>query len=300
MKVSIIQIIYPGTNLTNFKRSFESILKQSFTDFEYLIVGEGGEDKLFNIDLSNPRVRFVNTSLLIQNRQFVQKEFSSASKVPRVIKKNLGAKLAIGEIIYFIDDDFILDPEVLSSGEAMIRSGSANMIAVHNSSDPSVSIWSKVRNFERGMYKGDTGNISCRFTTKEIFAKVGGFNESLVSAEDYDIHNRMLENGGVIGFIDPEEMHVGEPRTMWEILKKHYFYGQTMAEFINSKGNLSSQNASPIRSSYFKHWREFVKHPILAILFVYYQIARFTAGAIGGYKVIPTILKRIFFPKAKK
>lgn len=281
MKVSIIQIIYPGTNKENFHKSIDSVLSQTYQNFEYIIIGESNENKTLEIP-KNEKIKFINSENLVQKFEHT-KEFKS--KISRCKKKNLGTQFATGEIVYFIDDDFILDSKILENGVQKISEG-FDMIAVHNTSDPTISIWSKVRKFERDMYKYDLGNISCRFTTKKIFEKVKGFNENLVAAEDYDIHNRMVSSGGKIAFIDPEEVHIGEPKSLTEIIKKHFYYGKTMAEFKKNGGNLTLNNASPIRSGFLKNWKKLLFHPLMTSLFIFYQIVKFGSGGLGFLSVL--------------
>lgn len=293
--VSIIQIIYPGTHGKNLDKSIQSVIHQTYDNRELIIVWEKNEDELFHFaQYNDARIRFLRASDIQTNR----KEFNALSSVSRNVKKNNGAKQANGEYIYFIDDDFVLDKHILSQALEKTEAW-YTMIAVHNTSDPSISIWSKVRKFERDMYKYDTNNISCRFSTKQLFDTVWWFNETLVAGEDYDIHNRMLAAWWRIGFIDAEESHLWEPRSLWDIIKKHYYYGQSL---WSSDGNsLSLQNVSPIRAWYLKHRKKFILNPGLALLFSIYQCTRFAAGFLWGRKwILFTYLPIYLWIKKKK
>lgn len=274
--VSIIQIVHPGTNKDYFKQSMQSVLAQDGVSFEYLIVGEANEFELLSIPTTNT-IRSIRVPL--NSTENTNKEFQGSS-VSRTAKKNYGALHAQGKYLYFIDDDFVLDLGLLK--EAFLKAETGfNMIAVHNTSDARLGIWARVRKFERDMYKYDEHNISARFVLKKLFDIVSGFNTNMVAAEDYDIHNRMLHQGGNLGFIDKEEIHLGEPTSLKDIISKHYYYGITLSK---AKGNLTASNAAIVRPAYFKNWKKVITHPLLTLLFIFYQTVRFTAGGLGFIK----------------
>jgi GT2 family glycosyltransferase len=116
---------------------------------------------------------------------------------------------------------------------------------------------------------------------KEVFKTIGGFDESLVAGEDYDFHNRLLEKGLKIGRIKAQEIHTGEPKSLWEIAKKHYYYGKTIGEFIKASTQKGIRQLSPIRPAFIKHWKEFAKHPVLTLGFVVYQTVKYLAAGLG-------------------
>jgi len=66
-------------------------------------------------------------------------------------------------------------------------------------------------------------NVVAQFLRKDVFEKVGAFNERLVAAEDYDLHNRLLRHGFRIGYIKSKEIHIGEPRCLLEIARDYYY-----------------------------------------------------------------------------
>jgi GT2 family glycosyltransferase len=135
------------------------------------------------------------------------------------------------------------------------------------------------------MYHEDDLNIAVRFIKKEIFDKVGYFDESLVASEDYDLHNRIVAAGYKVGRIKSKEIHLGEPKSIMEIIRKHYYYGTTLHAFLSKNHEKGLKQLSPLRPAYAKHWKEFVLHPITALGFVVYQIVRYPS-AILGYTVV--------------
>src|SRR5659263_671550 len=66
---------------------------------------------------------------------------------------NFASKHANRKYIYRVDFDFIVGPKVVEECIAKCEHEGFDAIAVHNTSDPTISFWSKVRKFERDMYK---------------------------------------------------------------------------------------------------------------------------------------------------
>jgi GT2 family glycosyltransferase len=196
-------------------------------------------------------------------------------------QKNFGIKQSKGKYVYIIDSDFIVEPEVIEEAVRKCDNENFDAIWVHNTSDSTISFWSNVRKLERDCYKNDELNVTARFFKKGVFETVGGFNESIVAAEDYDFHNRLLEKGFKIGRIQAQVVHIGEPKSLWKIAKKHYYYSKTIGEFIKANLQRGIKQLSPIRPAFIKHWKVFAKHPILTLRFIVYQSVEYFSAGLG-------------------
>ena len=97
-KVSVIMLTYNREDLVG--RAIESILSQTMTDFEYIIVDNGSSDRSGEIA-----------------EEYAKKD--SRIKVVHIPKSNIGTgrntglDLATGEYITFIDDDDTAEPDML-------------------------------------------------------------------------------------------------------------------------------------------------------------------------------------------
>ena len=121
-----------------------------------------------------------------------------------------------------------------------------------------------------------------RFFKRVIYEKVGGYDNTLVAYEEHDLHNRIIKNGyKVVRITGVKELHIGEPKSIIEVAKKHYYYGKTINRFIKKDPERAMKIITPLRPSYFKHWKEFLTHPYLSIGFIIYQSVRYTAAGIG-------------------
>ena len=244
-------------------RCLKSIVSQTYKNIEIIIVDKFSRDRTIEIA----------KMFGVEVYQIKAKERSE--------QMNYGVKRARGKYVYVVGSDFVLEPSVVEEAVRMCEDKSYEAICVHNTSDPTVSFWSRVRKFERDMYRNDELNVSARFLKKDIFKEIGGFDENLVAAEDYDFHNRLLERRYKIGRITAKEIHIGEPKTLREIVRKHFYYGKTIRQFIRKNQERAGKQLSPIRSSYIRHKKEFITNPLLILGFLIYQFVRYLSAGIG-------------------
>lgn len=260
----LVSIIIPAYNSEGtLARCLESVRKQTYKNIEIIVVDKFSKDRTIGIA-----------------KKYKAKTFQIKVK-ERSEQVNFGIKNSKGKYTYRVDSDFVLEPTVIEEAVNKCEKEHYDAIAIHNTSDSTISFWSKVRKFERDCYKDDDLNIAARFFRKDVFDSVGGFDESLVAAEDYDFHNRLLKKNFKVGRINAQEVHIGEPKSLWEVAKKHYYYGRTLVKFVGKKEYRNIKQLSPIRPAFIKHWKKFIKHPILTLGFIIYQSVRYVSAGLG-------------------
>lgn len=134
----------------------------------------------------------------------------------RSAQRNYGVKKAKGEYILYLDADMILSPTVVEKSVRKFKPSniqypvSDNRSPISHISYPISNIrlvalyipeiilgnsyWSRVRRFERSFYDGTV--IDCvRFIRKDIFEKVGGFDETMTGPEDWDLDKKIRNIG---------------------------------------------------------------------------------------------------------
>ncbi|MEM2897535.1 MAG: glycosyltransferase [Candidatus Bathyarchaeia archaeon] len=259
----LVSVIIPTFNSERFlERCLQSIRAQTYPNIEIIVVDNYSADRTREI-----AAKYADSVLL--------KGFERSSQI------NFGIKYARGKYVYRVDSDFILEPTVVEEAVEKCEKEGFDAVCIHNTSDPTVSFWAKVRKLERDCYIDDGLNVAARFFRKDVFNAVGGFDEELVAAEDYDLHNKLLKAGFKIGRIKAKEIHIGEPKTLWEIAKKHYYYGKTLHKFLKKNGRRGVKQLSPLRLSFIRNWRKFVKQPVLTLGFIVYQFTRYFSAGLG-------------------
>jgi glycosyltransferase involved in cell wall biosynthesis len=182
-KVSV-SVIIPTYNRSSFiQEAVDSVLAQSYRDFELIIVDDGSTDETSKI-----------LSRYKDQVSIIMTEHSGPSAA-----RNAGIKTAQGEFIAFLDSDDLWLPEKLK----------LQMNFFHNNPDIFVcqteETWIRngVRVNPRKIHKKYSGLIfehclplcivspSAVMIHKTVFNKVGLFDESMPACEDYDLWLRI-------------------------------------------------------------------------------------------------------------
>src|SRR4030042_5823385 len=174
VKPPLVSIIVPTRNSqATIERCLMSIRDQDYANLEIIVVDNYSRDKTRELAA-----------------RYADKIFLKGPE--RGAQVNFGAGEAAGKYVYRVDSDFILNPSVVTEAVEISEQHGFDAIIVHNTSDPSISFWAKVRKMERDSYKNDELNVAARFWSKEAFLAVGGFDECIVAGDDYDLHNRLV------------------------------------------------------------------------------------------------------------
>jgi GT2 family glycosyltransferase len=142
----------------------------------------------------------------------------------RSIARNAGAKVANGEILAFVDDDITVGPDFLETHLAGHREWDGGLLvgAIHL---PESALRQPFGRFRRALEKQGVPLQRGVTRTKNFctaanmsmarrqFLRLGGFDETLVSAEDQDLALRHSEAGGTIAFL-PEAVGIHRDETM--------------------------------------------------------------------------------------
>jgi glycosyltransferase involved in cell wall biosynthesis len=134
---------------------------------------------------------------------------------------------------------------------------------------------------EREMYRDDDLNVAVRFLTRSSYNALGGFDESLVAGEDYDLHNRFLSQGFRYVRVDSVEVHKGEPKRISETVLKHYYYGKSLGRFVKKNKYRAFRQLSPFRPAFVRHRSLFAGHLRLTLAFNFYTIVRYFSAFAG-------------------
>lgn len=262
----LVSIIIPTYNSEKtLNRCLESISNQTYNNIEIIVVDKYSNDRTVEIAL-----------------KWKTKVFRIQA-IERCEQMNFGAKKAHGKYVDRADSDFILEPTVIEEAVEKCEKEGYDAICIHNTSDSTMSFWAKVRKLERDCYVDDELNVAAGFMKKEVFENIGGYDIDLVANEDYDLQNRLLAQGYKIGRIKSREIHIGEPKNLSEIARKHYYYGKTLVKFVEKNKKKGVKQLSPIRPAFLKHWMVFAKNPDLALGFVVYQSVRYFSAGIGYF-----------------
>ena len=111
----------------------------------------------------------------------------------RSICRNFGIEKAKGKYVLILDSDMELEKNVLSECVRLVQEG-ARAVAITEISK-GIGFWARVRALERSCYLGDNVIEAARFFEKELIQSIGGYDPSIVGAEDWDVHQKILALG---------------------------------------------------------------------------------------------------------
>ncbi|MBK4732786.1 glycosyltransferase [Oxynema sp. CENA135] len=189
-KISVVIPVYNAT--TTIQETISSVLNQSFTDYELIIVNDGSTDEtLEKIEsFKDPRIRVF-----------------SYTNAGAAISRNRGLSQAKGEYIAFLDADDLWTPDKLEAQLAILEKNPQASIA-YSWSD---CIDESSQFLRRGGHISVNGNVYDRLLLvdflengsnplirRHALIEIGGFDESLPAGQDWDLYLRLAEKSNFV------------------------------------------------------------------------------------------------------
>lgn len=266
MNLPLVSVIVPCFNSQKYITDcLESLKNQTYKNIEILVV-----DNPKSNDKTKEIAKKYTKHIFVKGKE-------------RSAQINYAAKMAKGKYLYRVDSDFVLEPNVIKECVEKCEKEILDGIAIHNTSADGLGFWADIRKYERNSYKDDNLIVAVRFFTKKAWKTVGGFDETLYGPEDYDFHNRFIQKRFKWGRIKAIERHLGEPKSLSDIWRKHYFYGKQMVSYFRKYPSIATRQFIPIRKSYLREWKIFFQHPLIFLGLIIMSIVKFTAGGLGFF-----------------
>ena len=188
----IVTVVTPAYNVAKYVgETVDSVLGQTFHDFEYLVVDDGSVDN--SIDMIKVHVRDDPRFRLIQGEH---RGLSAA--------RNAGIREARGEYIAFLDGDDRWHPKFLERQIRLIQSLPPDVGAVFCRSRLVLENgtlvflqWQRAGRYDFDDFLVNSNparNGSSLLIRKSCFADVGGFDEKLSYVEDLDMWLRIAQD----------------------------------------------------------------------------------------------------------
>jgi glycosyltransferase involved in cell wall biosynthesis len=213
--LSIIIPVYNGGS--QFERCLQAVQRSTFTDWELIVVDDGSTD---------------GSTLLA--RRFGAKLFETGGREGPAVARNLGARLAKGEYLYFIDADCELHPDTLA------------VIAVHFQANPTLdalfgsyddapgaaNFTAQYKNLfhhyvhQNSQEEASTFWTGCGAIKRRLFLALGGFDVQRYrrpSIEVIDLGYRLKQNGGRIHLVKQVQVKHLKAWTLTSLLKSDIF-----------------------------------------------------------------------------
>jgi glycosyltransferase involved in cell wall biosynthesis len=243
-------IVIPTYNEeSSIERLLKSIRRQTEANYSIAVVDQSSQDRTAEIAKS-----YGCTVIDIPRPHFY---------TPPARSRNLGAQAIEGKILLHLDADMELDsPNFLKKLETLIDPGH-RAVVIHES-DVASGFWATCKALERRCYR-ETEMGAARAVTRELFLRVGGYDEDISSGEDFFI-TRLYERETQVASDQSLSLrhHVGRP-TLGSLLRKKFAYGRTSKIYLLKARKIGARSAASIvRSSlraYLRNWRLLGEQP---------------------------------------
>jgi len=215
MRPLVSAIITTKNEEENIENCLKSIRKQTYKDIEIIVVDNNSNDRTKEIA-----------------EKFTDNVFNHGPE--RSAQRNFGIKMARGEYVLYLDTDMMLSSGVIE--ECVKKMERDNNLAAFYIPERIIGegFWIKVRDFERSFYT-KTPIDAVRFIRKDIFEKVGGFDEVLTGPEDWDFDKRVR----LIGKVDVTDScleHNEGKFNLRNYVKKKVYYTEGFDKYIEKWG----------------------------------------------------------------
>ncbi|MCG2611288.1 glycosyltransferase family 2 protein [Flavobacterium sp. SM15] len=177
------------------ERCLDSVLSQTFKEFEIILVDDGSNDDLKTI-LALPKYQ-QKISLITQENQGVS------------VARNKGIEVSKYNYIAFLDADDSWHSQYLEYVNRVISANSdVKIVGAHYTTDKSrlnqqnELKYSKLENYFKVAIKNTMFATSATVISKRFFTENQGFNPLLRSGQDVDVFFRTILSGGGVFFIN--------------------------------------------------------------------------------------------------
>ncbi len=227
-RTPLVSVVIPSRNSENtIADCLKSVISQLHRPLEIIVVDS------FSTDSTAEIAKTMGATVMLYNGG-------------RSAQKNWGARFANGEYLYFVDSDFKLEPNVISSCLEAIKS--ADGVVIRNQDIPSGSRLSQLIASRRRILSYDPLNVAIRFVKREVFYNLGGFDQELYVGQDTEFHRRFLERGFKMRYSEAREWHLGSPVNWKDFLTGNLYYSPNVMKSASRDPLYSIKRTNPLRT----------------------------------------------------
>ena len=190
VKVSVLMSVY-DPKWEYLRLTLDSLSRQSYRDYELVLVNDGADDEKLNMLLRN----YAFDVVLVKNPVNLG--------LPGAL--NEGLRKCTGEYIARIDDDDIMEPGRLETQVTFMKNhpdilslSSGYTVVDEDGREIGVNTYDRLRDLEKTLlYRGNCLCHSTLFARKSALEEIGGYDQKMTYAQDYDLYLRLIKKGKI-------------------------------------------------------------------------------------------------------
>lgn len=249
-------------------RCLSSVRKQSYGNVEIIVVDGNSTD----------RTREVAAT-------FADKVFLYPKKGDhRCAQRNMGVDRSSGEYVLLIDSDMELDEMVVRRCAEKMRLSEKTVGLVIPEESFGEGFWSRCKVLEKSFYVGVPWMEAARCFRKDVYTKVGGYDENMTSGEDWDLSQRVAREGE-IGRINAFILHNEGHTSLLKTMRKKFYYARKFSKYVEqNQGQEAMENQIGILKRYalfLSQPKKLFREPILGVGMLWMKTFEFGFGGLG-------------------
>jgi glycosyltransferase involved in cell wall biosynthesis len=239
MRISFVVPTYNSARTLD--ACLESLREQLHPDVEVIVVDNGSTDN--------------TTEIAARHADHV-----SQWGPERSAQRNRGTEASTGDVVVYIDSDMVLEPNIATQIEAAFVAEPLTGALIIPERSFGDGFLARCRELEKALYVGDEAIESPRAFRRSVIELLGGWDERLTAAEDWDLADRaraVTAVGRIEAYIWHDEGRI-QLRAMFA--KKRY-YGRWIDEYVRMHADTSGRKFA--RTALFRKPGTLVRHPAL-------------------------------------
>ncbi|HKR82019.1 MAG TPA: glycosyltransferase [Candidatus Saccharimonadales bacterium] len=261
-------IVTTRNNTETLDACLQSIIDQSYEAIELIVVDNNSTDDTKEIA-----------------RHYTKHVFNKGPE--RSAQRNYAIQKAKGEYVLIIDSDMELSGEVVESCVEMVQANADFKALIIPEKSFGEGYWARCKSLERSYYVGVDSIEAARFFDKNLYQKVGGYNETMTGGEDWDFTNRIRKVARV-GRSQAYIYHNEGRLYFGKTLKKMYYYGSHAAEYFaeNPTQSIVADQSGPLArfKLFFSKPGKLFRNPFVSVGMLTLKTAEYGAGGLGFFK----------------